>query len=79
VKHSISTYFRFAIERSTQVRAAKVSFFVGTILNAIYQGPEILASGTVDWTRFVLTYLVPYCVATVVSVSTVLQHRNEAQ
>ena len=79
MKQPISTYLRFAVERSTQVRAAKVSFFVGTILNAIYQGPEIVESGTVDWTRFALTYLVPYCVATVVSVSTVLQHRNESQ
>jgi hypothetical protein len=37
---------------------------IGTILNVINQGDAILRSGTVSWWKVVLTYCVPFCVAT---------------
>lgn len=73
---SVSEFLVQAFEWSTQVRALKVAFFVGTILGLLYQGPDIFGGGHVDWLRLLLTYLVPYCVATVVSVSTLRQHRK---
>ena len=40
-----------------------VTVVVGTILNAINQGAEILGSGPVDLLRLLLTYAVPFFVA----------------
>ena len=37
---------------------------VGTILNLINQGDALFGGRTLDWTKLVLTYIVPYCVAT---------------
>ncbi len=40
-----------------------VTLVVGTILNAINQGAEILGGGPVDVFRLLLTYAVPFFVA----------------
>jgi hypothetical protein len=37
---------------------------VGSILNIINQGDALLSPGTVNWWKLLLTYLVPFCVAT---------------
>ena len=42
----------------------KVALVVGTILNLINQGDAILALGPVDWGKCVLTFFVPFAVAT---------------
>jgi hypothetical protein len=42
---------------------------VGTILNLINQGDVLFAGEPLDWTKLILTYLVPYCVATYGAVS----------
>lgn len=46
-------------------RSAVVALIVGPILTAINQGDSILAGQGADWTKVVLTFLVPYVVATV--------------
>jgi len=43
--------------------ALKIALVVGSLLNAINQGEDILG-GSVSWGHFVLNYLVPFCVAT---------------
>ena len=50
-------------------RALWTAVVVGTILNLINQGDALLADRPLDWTKVLLTYLVPYCVATYGAVS----------
>jgi hypothetical protein len=45
-------------------RALWTAVVVGTILNLINQGDALVAGQPLDWTKLVLTYGVPYCVAT---------------
>ena len=45
---------------------------VGTILNLINQGDGILGDAPINWTRMILTYMVPYAVSTYGAVSAVL-------
>lgn len=45
-------------------RSFLVAIVVGTVLNLINQGDLFLDTGTVDGLKCILTYLVPYCVAT---------------
>jgi len=53
-----------AFERGIVVRSLKVALVVGSVLVAINQGDRILAGGAPDWLKLVLTFCVPYCVAT---------------
>ncbi len=43
--------------------ALRVSALVGTILNAIKQGPALLAGTPPDWWKLALNYAVPFLVA----------------
>lgn len=45
-------------------RSLKVAAVVGTLLIAINQGDRIIAGDGIDWLKALLTYLVPFCVAT---------------
>ncbi len=51
------------------MRSFIVALVVGTILNLINQGDALFSGGRVDLTKAILTYLVPYCVATYGAVS----------
>lgn len=44
-------------------RSLLVALVIGTLLNAINQGPEILAGHWPVWWKLVLTYFVPFAVA----------------
>jgi hypothetical protein len=44
-------------------RSLLVALVVGTILNAINQGPELLAGHAPVWWKLLLTYFVPFAVA----------------
>lgn len=44
-------------------QAAQVSLVVGTVLNAVNQGPELLHHGQVSWPRVAMNYVVPWCVS----------------
>lgn len=43
--------------------AVKVSLVVGTVLNLVNQGPQLLAGQGLQVGRALLNYLVPFCVA----------------
>ncbi len=46
-----------------QKRALVIALVVGTMLNCINQGPEVLDGGSLNWFKLVLTYIVPYFVS----------------
>ncbi|MGD9711398.1 MAG: nitrate/nitrite transporter NrtS [Thermomicrobiales bacterium] len=50
-------------------RSFLVALIVGTILNLINQGDALFGDGRVNWAKIVLTFAVPYCVATYGAVS----------
>ena len=56
-------------------RSFGVSLFVGTILNLINQGDAIFLDVSIDWIKLLLTYLVPYFVATYGAVSALLSQK----
>jgi len=44
-------------------RSLLVAALIGTLLNAINQGPEILTGNWPVWWKLILTYVVPFAVA----------------
>ena len=54
---------RAARSRKVVVNARRVSFVVGSILNLINQGSELLSGSGISWPQIVLNYVVPYCVS----------------
>jgi hypothetical protein len=46
-----------------------VAVIVGTILNVINQGDALLGEGHLNFAKVILTFAVPYCVATYGAVS----------
>lgn len=50
-------------------RSFVVALIVGTILNLINQGDALLNGTVINVTKIILTYMVPYCVATYGAVS----------
>ena len=44
-------------------RSLTVAVVIGTLLTAINQGPEILSGHTPVWWKLLLTYFVPFAVA----------------
>lgn len=62
-------FLALAFERGIARRSAIVAIVVGTILNLINQGDVLLLGTHVSLWKVVLTYAVPYCVATYGAVS----------
>jgi methyl-accepting chemotaxis protein len=63
---TISRYraLRRALTWPIASRSLATMAVVGTILNVINQGDAILWSGAINWWKVLLTYCVPFCVAT---------------
>jgi hypothetical protein len=59
----INTLFQAACQRSIVQAAIKVALVVGTILNLINQGDQLLDGLPLSWFHVGLNYLVPYCVS----------------
>ncbi|MBK1834959.1 nitrate/nitrite transporter NrtS [Roseibacillus ishigakijimensis] len=59
-------FLRLASDPAILKRAFVLALLVGTILNLINQGEAMLAGawGDIAWTKFLLTYCVPFCVST---------------
>ncbi len=55
---------RTCLEPHIVATAVRVSLLIGTVLNLINQGPELLAHRGVSWPRIAMNYIVPFCVAT---------------
>ena len=49
--------------RPVVASATRVMIVVGTCLNIVNQGETIWYGGSVDWSRFVMNYGVPFLVA----------------
>ena len=60
---------RCCISDGVPRRSFLVALIVGTILNLINQGDVIFGDGRVNWSKIILTFAVPYCVATYGAVS----------
>jgi len=66
VTTKLNTICKCATNPVTLKRSAKISLFVGTVIGLINYGDH-LVSGTItqtEWLKILLTYLVPFCVAT---------------
>ena len=50
-------------------RSLTVMVIVGSVLNLINQGDALVRGAPLDWFKLLLTYIVPYCVATYGAVS----------
>lgn len=69
----MKAWLTVALEASVRKRALKVALLVGSILAAINHGDALItgnATATV-WVKIVLTFVVPYCVATFASVQAI--------
>jgi hypothetical protein len=64
-----ATICRFCVSDGIPLRSFVVALIVGTILNLINQGDAFLGDGHVNFTKMILTFAVPYCVATYGAVS----------
>lgn len=60
---------RCCVEDGVPKRSFAVTLVVGTVLNLINQGDALLAGEAIDPIKIVLTFAVPYCVATYGAVS----------
>ncbi|MDA4844072.1 nitrate/nitrite transporter NrtS [Hoeflea poritis] len=60
----MSNTLRLAVRADIAKRSFFVALVVGTVLNLINQGDAIIGSETFSMTKCIMTYLVPYCVAT---------------
>jgi hypothetical protein len=54
---------RRTFARPSVRRSLLVALVIGTVLNAINQGPEIFSGYWPVWWKLLLTYLVPFAVA----------------
>jgi hypothetical protein len=67
---------RCCISDGVPRRSFVVALIVGMILNLINQGDALLGGGHLNWAKMVLTFVVPYCVATYGAVSYRLNRRD---
>jgi len=70
----IRTWLKCACGDGVPKRSLIVALVVGSILNLINQGDRLLASEALDLTKIIITYCVPYFVATYGAVSFCLRH-----
>ncbi len=61
---SFGRALRTALSGAYLRRALLVMLVVGSVLNIINQGDTLLHGGAVNMPKLLLTYLVPFCVAT---------------
>ncbi len=59
----------YSISDGVPRRSLVVAVIVGTILNLINQGDALFGEGRLNLTKIILTFAVPYCVATYGAVS----------
>lgn len=60
----VRSFWHLAFSDGVPARSASVALVCGTILNLINQGDVLLAGGQPVLWKVLLTYCVPYCVAT---------------
>lgn len=60
----LSKIGKYCVSDGVPQRSFGVALIVGTILNVINQGDALLGESRVNFFKLVLTFAVPYCVAT---------------
>lgn len=65
----VLTIFRCCVAEGIPRRSFFVALVVGTILNLINQGDALFGEGHLNFIKIILTFAVPYCVATYGAVS----------
>ncbi|MEM8776741.1 MAG: nitrate/nitrite transporter NrtS [Pseudomonadota bacterium] len=68
-----------ALERETVIRSLKVALIVGTALNLINQGDTLLNNEDFNLFKCLLTYAVPYCVATYGTVAALRSRQDRTE
>lgn len=70
--------FRLVTRRSVMRRALIMALIVGHVLAAINHGDSILSGSmtSTEWSKVLLTFLVPYTVSTVSSVLAISEQRR---
>lgn len=68
-------YLNLALRRDIVKRSLIVALVVGTILNLINQPDVMMDPSSLDISKCLLTYLVPYCVSTYGAVTALLAHQ----
>lgn len=76
----ISRYetFLMAIRGSYLRRSVSVMILVGIFLNLVNQGDKIIAGHSIDFVKIALTFIVPFCVSTYVSWSSICRKSNDS-
>lgn len=59
----MTRFFQIAMSRHIVINALKIALVVGSLLNLVNQGGNMLHGVTISWLQLILNYLVPYCVA----------------
>lgn len=75
VASKIASCVRCAISDGIPLRSFCVAAVVGTLLNLINQGDALLGYAELNWAKLLMTYCVPYLVATYGAVSYKLRVR----
>ena len=65
----LSQVFLWCVSDGVPRRSLYVALIVGTILNLINQGDALFSGRDLNVTKIILTFVVPYCVATYGAVS----------
>ena len=66
---SLLTICRCCVSNGVPCRSFVVALIVGVILNLINQGDAVFGGGRLKFTKLILTFALPYCVATYGAVS----------
>ena len=77
--HPLKLAWRYALTGGVPRRSLWAAIIVGTILNLINQGDRLVAGTPLDVAKLVLTYLVPYFVATYGAISFRLQAQRDGR
>ena len=72
-----SRIWRCCISDGVPKRSFAVALVVGTILNLINQGDALFGTARPNYTKLILTFAIPYAVATYGAVSSQLQGGSE--
>lgn len=75
-KNKIQIVFKTAFNAQVVRRSLLIALYVGFILNFINQGEALTVFDlqAVNWTKFLLTFLVPYAVSTSTAISMELEN-----
>ncbi len=71
---AMNRFLGCACRRRIVLGSLRVALVVGTALNAVNQGSDLLSGSNISWPHVTLNYLVPYCVATCSAVKNQLTH-----